>query len=126
MNTHTLSVLLQDGPAGLNRASSLLRRGAVNVSSLTLMASGTPGVLEMTLIVERGKARTVARHLGSLVEVLSVRDVTAVAAGSGVAPSTWLDDGAARHDGRSAEPDAERGACLYRAQADGAPGDDTV
>lgn len=76
MSQHTLSVLLQDGPASLHRASSLLRRGAVNVSSLTLRASETPGILEMTVAVDPEKAPTVARHLGSLVEVLAVRDVT--------------------------------------------------
>ena len=106
MNQHTLSVLLQDGPAGLHRASSLLRRGAIRVSSLTLAASETPGILSMTIRVDRGDAPTVARHLGSLVEVLSVRDVT---------------------PGRTAPDDvlARQGAFLYTAQADGATGDDT-
>ncbi|MDA1080683.1 MAG: hypothetical protein O2973_03245 [Gemmatimonadetes bacterium] len=124
MNQHTLSVLLQDGPAGLHRASSLLRRGSVNVSSLTLAASGTPGVLQMTLTVDPGKAPTVARHLGSLVEVISVRDVTArMPAGAFVGSSTsWPETQSAAH------PDAllaEHGAYLYRAQADGAPGDES-
>jgi acetolactate synthase small subunit len=106
MNQHTLSVLLQDGPAGLHRASSLLRRGAVRVSSLTLAASETPGILRMTVSVDPVNAPVVARHLGSLVEVLSVRDVT---------------------PGRSAPNDAleSQGAFLYTAQADGATGDDT-
>jgi acetolactate synthase small subunit len=98
-----LSILLQDGPAGLHRASSSLRRGAVKVSSLTLTASGTPGILEMVLTVDRADAPAVARHLGSLVEVLSIRDLSPAAAA-----------------------DATGGAFLYRAQADGAPGDDAA
>jgi acetolactate synthase small subunit len=126
MNSHTLSVLLQDGPAALNRASSMLRRGGVNVSSLTLTASGAPGVLEMTVVVERDKAHAVARHLGSLVEVLAVRDVTPGSVGSRLAASVVRAGGAAPGDRSFAEREAARGSCLYRAQADGTPDGDSV
>lgn len=70
--------------------------------TLSVLMKEAPGVVRITVTVDAGDAAAVARRLGSLTDVLSVRDITAARAGRAVA-----------HDNREAEP--------YRAQADGVP-----
>jgi acetolactate synthase-1/3 small subunit len=79
MTNHTLTVLLHDGPDALHRATSLLRHGAIGLSSLTLAPSETPGVSRMTLVLDSGDATRVVKRLGALVDVLFVHDTTAEA-----------------------------------------------
>jgi len=74
----TLVVYVEDRPGVLNRVSSLFRRRAFNIESLTVGHTETPGVSRMTIVVgaDRDGARKVEAHLYRLVNVLRVDDVT--------------------------------------------------
>jgi acetolactate synthase-1/3 small subunit len=74
----TLIVLVEDRPGVLNRVSSLFRRRAYNIDSLTVGRTEIPGVSRMTIVVEtdEGGARRLEAHLYKLVNVLRVDDVT--------------------------------------------------
>jgi acetolactate synthase-1/3 small subunit len=67
-----------DQPGVLNRVSSLFRRRAFNIDSLTVGHSETEGVSRMTIVVDtrRTPAALVAENLRKLVPVLDVQDVT--------------------------------------------------
>jgi acetolactate synthase-1/3 small subunit len=74
----TLIVLVEDRPGVLNRVSSLFRRRAYNIDSLTVGRTEIPGVSRMTIVVEtdEGGGRRLEAHLYKLVNVLRVDDVT--------------------------------------------------
>jgi acetolactate synthase-1/3 small subunit len=75
---HTFVVHVEDKPGVLNRVSSLFRRRAFNIESLTVGHTDKPGVSRMTIVVntdEDGAVRAEA-HLYKLVNVLHVQDVT--------------------------------------------------
>jgi acetolactate synthase-1/3 small subunit len=75
---HTFVVHVEDKPGVLNRVSSLFRRRAFNIESLTVGHTDKPGVSRMTIAVdtdEDGAARAEA-HLYKLVNMLHVQDVT--------------------------------------------------
>jgi len=79
---HTFIVHVEDRPGVLNRVSSLFRRRAFNIFSLTVGPTDKPGVSRMTIVAdadEDGAARIEA-NLYKLVSVLRVEDVTAVPA----------------------------------------------
>lgn len=80
--TQVLVALTDDEPGVLNRVTSLVRRRAFNIHSLTVGPTGTPGVSRMTLVVdtEEPGARRIKAHLEKLVNVLRVEHVTAGAA----------------------------------------------
>jgi len=74
----TIIVLVEDRPGVLNRVSSLFRRRAYNIDSLTVGRTEIAGVSRMTIVVEtdEGGARRLEAHLYKLVNVLRVDDVT--------------------------------------------------
>jgi acetolactate synthase-1/3 small subunit len=78
----TFVVFVEDKPGVLNRVSSLFRRRAFNIESLTVGHTDTPGVSRMTIVVgtDREGARKVEAHLYKLVNVLRVDDVTSTPA----------------------------------------------
>ena len=78
---HTFIVLLEDLPGALNRVVSLFRRRVVNIDSLTVGRTETPGVSRITLVVraDANAARLLEANLYKLVDVLDVQDVTAEA-----------------------------------------------
>ena len=76
----TFAVYVENKPGVLNRVSSLFRRRAFNIESLTVGHTETPGVSRMTIVVdtdERG-ARLVEANLYKLIPVQRVDNVTNV------------------------------------------------
>jgi acetolactate synthase-1/3 small subunit len=76
---HTLVALVEDKPGVLNRVTTLFRRRAFNIESLTVGHTEQPGLSRMTIVVdtdETGAQRLVAL-LYKLVNVIQVEDVAA-------------------------------------------------
>jgi acetolactate synthase-1/3 small subunit len=67
----TFSVHLQDHPGALNRVASLFRRRALNIASLTVGHTETPGVSRMTIVVDAPEeaATRIAANLYKLLDV---------------------------------------------------------
>lgn len=76
---HTLIALVEDKPGVLNRVSSLFRRRAFNIESLTVGHTDQPGVSRMTIVMDSDQAGTdrVTSYLYKLVNVIQVQDLTA-------------------------------------------------
>lgn len=74
----TLIARVEDKPGVLNRVSSLFRRRAFNIESLTVGHTESPGVSRMTIVVDsqRTNVTQVAQNLYRLVNVIKVQDVT--------------------------------------------------
>jgi acetolactate synthase-1/3 small subunit len=75
---HTFSIYVDNKPGVLNRVSSLFRRRAFNIESLTVGHTETQGVSRMTIVVdtdERG-ARLVEANLYKLIPVRRVDNIT--------------------------------------------------
>ncbi|MCP4542262.1 MAG: acetolactate synthase small subunit [Chloroflexi bacterium] len=74
----TLIALVEDKPGVLNRVSSLFRRRAFNIESLTVGHTERPGISRMTIVVDsdRTDVQKVAQNLYKLVNVIQVDDVT--------------------------------------------------
>jgi acetolactate synthase-1/3 small subunit len=77
---HTLVARVQDEPGVLNRVSSLFRRRAFNIDSLTVGGSELKDFSRMTIVVDtaRTPARIVEENLRKLIPIAEVRDVTDV------------------------------------------------
>ncbi len=75
---HTIVALMEDKPGVLNRISSLFRRRAFNIESLTVGHSETPGISRMTIVTEGDSAsiEQVQKQLYKLINVTKVTDVT--------------------------------------------------
>lgn len=91
MTHHTLDVVLHDATGGLQRTATLLRRRSVRFVSLALARSETPGKSRLTLVVNAADAVGIARQLDGLIDVVSVRDVTAGAPVPDTACNTQAD-----------------------------------
>src|ERR1700704_5076912 len=99
---HTFAVYVDNKPGVLNRVSSLFRRRAFNIESLTVGHTETPGISRMTVVVDTDEygARRLEAHLSKVVPVRRVENITA-------APSIARDlalikvagTGGARHHG---------------------------
>jgi acetolactate synthase-1/3 small subunit len=78
MKPHTFVVTVEDEPGVLNRVSSLFRRRAYNIESLTVGGTERPGVSRMTVVVitDDAGALRIEANLYKLVNVISVCDVT--------------------------------------------------
>lgn len=76
---HTLIALVEDRPGVLNRVSSLFRRRAFNIDSLTVGHTDVPGISRMTIVMDsdNASAERVTSYLYKLVNVVQVEDVTA-------------------------------------------------
>jgi acetolactate synthase-1/3 small subunit len=78
---HTFVVYVDNKPGVLNRVSSLFRRRAFNIESLTVGRTEEPGVSRMTVVVDTDAygARRLEANLYKLVPVKRVDDITAAA-----------------------------------------------
>jgi acetolactate synthase-1/3 small subunit len=76
---HTVIAVVRDRPGALNRAVSLFRRRNVNIHSITVGASESPGLSRMTLVVDAAAVDQLIKQLRRLLDVLEVTDVTATA-----------------------------------------------
>jgi acetolactate synthase I/III small subunit len=76
---HTLIALVEDKPGVLNRVSSLFRRRAFNIDSLTVGHTDREGISRMTIVMDSdtASAERVTSYLYKLVNVIQVDDVTA-------------------------------------------------
>ena len=79
---HVFVVDVEDEPGVLTRVSSLFRRRAFNIVSLTVGVTERPGISRMTIVVDAPEvaARRIEAHLWKLVNVIRVEDVTGAAA----------------------------------------------
>ena len=74
----TFAVYVDNKPGVLNRVSSLFRRRAFNIESLTVGHTETPGISRMTVVVDTDDygARRLEAHLYKLVPVQRVDNIT--------------------------------------------------
>jgi len=74
----TLIALVDDRPGVLNRVTSLFRRRAFNIESLTVGHTVQSGISRMTIVVDssRTDSEKVAQHLCKLINVIKVEDIT--------------------------------------------------
>lgn len=79
---HTFVVHVEDRPGVLNRVSSLFRRRAYNITSLTVGPTDKAGISRMTIVVDTDQdgAARIEANLYKLVSVLRVENITAVPA----------------------------------------------
>ena len=78
---HTLAIYVDNKPGVLNRVSSLFRRRAFNIESLTVGHTETPGLSRMTVVVDTDEygARRLEAHLYKLVPCRRVDNITMAA-----------------------------------------------
>lgn len=76
---HTFAVYVDDKPGVLNRVSSLFRRRAFNIESLTVGHTQTAGISRMTVVVNTDEygARRLEAHLSKVIPVRRVENITA-------------------------------------------------
>ena len=74
----TFAIHVEDKPGVLTRVSSLFRRRAFNIESLTVGHTDRPGVSRMTVVVDTDElgARRIEAHIYKLVNVLRVENIT--------------------------------------------------
>jgi len=98
MNTYVVHV--ENKPGVLTRVSSLFRRRAFNIDSLTVGRTEKPEVSRMTITVDAGpdEARRIEASLYKLVNVLLVENITAEPA---ITRDLAMIKVAARHEERS-------------------------
>ena len=79
----TFAIHVENKPGVLTRVSSLFRRRAFNIESLTVGHTDRPGVSRMTIVVDTDElgARRLEAHLYKLVNVLRVENITLNAGG---------------------------------------------
>jgi acetolactate synthase-1/3 small subunit len=75
---HTLVALVEDKPGVLNRVSSLFRRRAFNIESLTVGHTAETGISRMTIVVDSDdlNVERLTAYLYKLVNVIQVHDLT--------------------------------------------------
>ena len=76
---HTFIALVENKPGVLNRVSSLFRRRAFNIESLTVGHTAEAGISRMTIVVgcnDDTDAHKIEANLYKLVNVIDVQDVT--------------------------------------------------
>jgi acetolactate synthase I/III small subunit len=78
VNTHTLSVLVEDKPGVLARVASLFSRRGFNIQSLAVGATEQKDMSRMTIgvSVEDSPLEQITKQLNKLVEVVKVVDLT--------------------------------------------------
>ena len=73
-----MRIHVENKPGVLTRVSSLFRRRAFNIESLTVGHTDRPDVSRMTIVVDTDElgARRIEAHLYKLVNVLRVENIT--------------------------------------------------
>src|SRR3989337_623935 len=75
---HTIVALVEDRPGVLNRIASKWRQRGFNIESLAVGHSEVPGLSRMTFVVDASTdAEQVVKQVDKLIEVVSIRDVSA-------------------------------------------------
>jgi acetolactate synthase-1/3 small subunit len=74
IETHTLSVLVEDKPGVLARVSGLFSRRGFNIISLAVGQTETPGISRMTIVVsvEDFPLEQVTKQLNKLINVIKI------------------------------------------------------
>src|SRR5258708_24055547 len=97
---HTLAIYVDNKPGVLTRVSSLFRRRAFNIESLTVGHTETPGVSRMTVVVDTDEYG--ARRLEApLYKLVPCRRVAQITAGPAVLRPLLLFNGAPSAPGRA-------------------------
>ncbi|MFD6949272.1 acetolactate synthase small subunit [Nocardiopsis sp. TSRI0078] len=81
MSSHTLSVLVEDTPGILARASSLFSRRGFNIDSLSVSNTEHPGLSRMTIVVncDLHPLEQVTKQLNKLVNVVKIVEMDTTA-----------------------------------------------
>ncbi|NYH53624.1 MULTISPECIES: acetolactate synthase small subunit [Nocardiopsis] len=81
MSSHTLSVLVEDTPGILARASSLFSRRGFNIDSLSVSTTEHPGLSRMTIVVncDLHPLEQVTKQLNKLVNVVKIVEMDTTA-----------------------------------------------
>ncbi|MEE2044229.1 acetolactate synthase small subunit, partial [Nocardiopsis tropica] len=81
MSSHTLSVLVEDTPGILARASSLFSRRGFNIDSLSVSTTEYPGLSRMTIVVncDLHPLEQVTKQLNKLVNVVKIVEMDTTA-----------------------------------------------
>jgi len=76
MNTHTISVLVENHAGALSRISNLFSSRGYNISSLTVAETDDPTVSRMSIVVggDESTLEQVVKQLNRLVDVIKVLD----------------------------------------------------
>jgi len=82
--SYTVLALIEDQPGVLNRITSLCRRRAFNIESLTVGRTAEPGRSRMTCVIEADQA-SAERLVAYLARLVNVLHVEALGSGPGVA-----------------------------------------
>jgi acetolactate synthase-1/3 small subunit len=78
LQKHTIIALVEDRPGVLNRIASKWRQRGFNIESLAVGHSETPGLSRMTFVVDATTdAEQVVKQVDKLIEVVSIRDLSA-------------------------------------------------
>ena len=78
LQKHTIIALVEDRPGVLNRIASKWRQRGFNIESLAVGHSEVPGLSRMTFVVDASTdAEQVVKQVDKLIEVVSIRDVSA-------------------------------------------------
>jgi acetolactate synthase-1/3 small subunit len=78
LKKHTIIALVEDRPGVLNRIASKWRQRGFNIESLAVGHSETPGLSRMTFVVDATTdAEQVVKQVDKLIEVVSIRDLSA-------------------------------------------------
>lgn len=77
MNSHTLSVLVQNKPGVLMRVAALFSRRAFNIHSLAVGETENPEVSRITIVTDAEQAplEQIIKQLNKLIEVLKVVEI---------------------------------------------------
>jgi acetolactate synthase-1/3 small subunit len=82
--SHTVLALIEDQPGVLNRITSLCRRRAFNIESLTVGRTAEPGRSRMTCVIDADQA-SADRLVAYLARLVNVLHVEALDSGPGLA-----------------------------------------
>lgn len=76
MNTHTISVMVENHSGALSRISGLFSSRGYNISSLTVAETDDPTISRMTIIAEgeENVVEQITKQLNRLVDVIKVID----------------------------------------------------
>jgi acetolactate synthase-1/3 small subunit len=77
MDTHIISLLVEDKPGVMNRISGMFVRRGFNIQTVAVGATEKPGISRITLLAE-GDDRTmeqITKQLNKLVEVIKVSEL---------------------------------------------------
>lgn len=77
MDTHIITMIVEDKPGVMNRISGMFARRGFNIQTVAVGATEKPGVSRMTLLAE-GDDRTIeqiTKQLNKLVEVIKVSEL---------------------------------------------------